>query len=116
VIDQIAFQTKLLALDAAIEEAQAGQHCKGFAVGCRRGQLVACRAKEGQETADLIADSVQKTERRGEIASIRQKLPNRSMNGSKVSDLPEDIASASHEQAEGTAQLNQDLGLIDQVI
>jgi methyl-accepting chemotaxis protein len=116
VIDGIAFQTNILALNAAVEAARAGEQGRGFAVVASEVRSLAQRSSTAaKEIKALIGNSVEKVETGTRlVAQAGATMSDIVASVRQVSNIVEEISSASQEQSTGIASVNDAIGRIDE--
>lgn len=114
-IDDIAFQTNLLSLNAAVEAARAGRQGKGFSVVAEEVRNLAARsAKAARETATLVEDTVERIENGAAIATRTDEAFKEILdNAQQTTQLYAEIAAASQEQSKNIDQIVSGLEQID---
>ncbi|MFY4783434.1 methyl-accepting chemotaxis protein [Aliarcobacter butzleri] len=116
VIDNIAFQTNILSLNAAVEAATAGEAGKGFAVVAQEVRNLASRSAEAaREIKTIVENATIKANEGKEIASnMIEGYKHLNQNISQTINLISDIQNASKEQLLGIEQINDAVNQLDQ--
>ncbi len=138
VINDIVFQTKLLAFNASVEAARAGEHGKGFAVVAEEvGNLAEMSGKASSEISSLLENSIKKvqsivddtsanittlvkesnlkvdagTDVANECGRVLSEIV---ANVQKVAGMANEISSASQEQSLGVQEITKAMNILDE--
>ena len=116
-IDEIAFQTNILALNASVEAARAGEHGRGFAVVASEVRLLAQRSADAASQINgLITGNLERVTQGTLLATEAGRTMQDVVQAiQRVTQIMSEISNASAEQSEGVQQIGVAVVQMDRV-
>lgn len=117
IIDQIAFQTNILSLNAAVEAATAGEAGKGFSVVAQEVRNLANRSADAAKEIKNIVESATQKAMEGKSAASEMIKGYEALNESinNQINVVNDVSNANTEQRQAIEQINDAVADLDKV-